>query len=87
MTHSSHGFVIGHVVPEAQVGGPIALVRDGDIISVDAVKNSIEVEVSPEELERRRAAWTAPPLKVSQGTLYKYVKNVEDASHGCITDA
>ena len=87
MTHSSHGFVIGHVVPEAQVGGPIALVRDGDIISVDAVKNSIEVEVSPEELEQRRAAWTAPPLKVSQGTLYKYVKNVEDASHGCITDA
>ena len=87
MTHSSHGFVIGHVVPEAQVGGPIALVRDGDIISVDAVKNSIEVEVSPEELERRRAAWTAPPLKVSQGTLYKYTKAVEDASHGCVTDA
>ena len=84
---SSHGFCVGHIVPEAQVGGPIALVRDGDIISVDAVKNSIEVEVSPEELEQRRAAWTAPPLKVSQGTLYKYVKNVEDASHGCITDA
>ncbi|KAG5648410.1 hypothetical protein DXG03_004984 [Asterophora parasitica] len=83
----SHGFCIGHVVPEAQVGGPIALVEDGDIISVDAVKNSIELHVSPEELEKRRAKWVAPPLKVSQGTLYKYVKNVTDASHGCITDA
>ena len=74
-------------MPEAQVGGPIALVEDGDVISVDAVKNTIEVEVSPEELERRRAAWKAPPLKVSQGTLYKYVKTVQDASRGCITDA
>ena len=86
-TDRSHGFCIGHVVPEAQVGGPIALVEDGDVISVDAVKNTIEVEVSPEELERRRAAWKAPPLKVSQGTLYKYVKTVQDASWGCITDA
>ncbi|KAI0770250.1 dihydroxy-acid and 6-phosphogluconate dehydratase [Fomes fomentarius] len=82
----SHGFCIGHVVPEAQVGGPIALVRDGDIISVDAVKNTIELQVSAEELERRRAAWTPPPLKVTQGTLYKYTKNVADASQGCITD-
>ncbi|ETW81721.1 hypothetical protein HETIRDRAFT_384116 [Heterobasidion irregulare TC 32-1] len=83
----SHGFVIGHVVPEAQVGGPIALVQDGDIISVDAVTNSIELRVSAEELEQRRKAWTAPPLKAHQGTLYKYIKTVEDASHGCITDA
>ncbi|EJF63461.1 dihydroxy-acid and 6-phosphogluconate dehydratase [Dichomitus squalens LYAD-421 SS1] len=83
----SHGFCIGHVVPEAQVGGPIALVRDGDTISVDAVKNTIELQVSPEELERRRAEWTAPPLKVRQGTLYKYIKLVENASQGCITDA
>ncbi|KAI0036461.1 dihydroxy-acid/6-phosphogluconate dehydratase [Vararia minispora EC-137] len=83
----SHGFVIGHVVPEAQVGGPIALVQDGDVISVDAVNNTIEVRVSDEELERRRKAWVAPPLKVDQGTLYKYVKLVEDASHGCVTDA
>ena len=75
------------MVPEAQVGGPIALVQDGDIISVDAVKNTIELQVSPEELDRRRSAWAAPPLKVSQGTLYKYVKVVEDASRGCITDA
>ncbi|PIL22492.1 hypothetical protein GSI_15181 [Ganoderma sinense ZZ0214-1] len=83
----SHGFCIGHVVPEAQVGGPIALVRDGDIISVDAVKNTIELRVAPEELESRRAEWEAPPLKVKQGTLYKYIKLVEDASRGCITDA
>ena len=84
---SSHGFCVGHIVPEAQVGGPIALVHDGDVISVDAVKNTIELHVPSEELERRRAAWKAPPLKVSQGTLYKYVKLVEDASRGCITDA
>ncbi|KAI0259800.1 dihydroxy-acid/6-phosphogluconate dehydratase [Gloeopeniophorella convolvens] len=83
----SHGFVIGHVVPEAQVGGPIALVRDGDVISVDAVKNTVNMEVSAEEVERRRKEWTAPPLKVQQGTLYKYIKVVEDASHGCVTDA
>lgn len=83
----SHGFCIGHVVPEAQVGGPIALVQDGDIISVDAVKNTIELHVPPEELEKRRQGWKAPPLKVSKGTLYKYIKVVEDASHGCITDA
>lgn len=83
----SHGFCIGHVVPEAQVGGPIALVQDGDTISIDAVSNSIELHVSPEEMDRRRKAWVAPPLKVSQGTLYKYVKAVQDASHGCITDA
>ncbi|KIY45627.1 dihydroxy-acid and 6-phosphogluconate dehydratase [Fistulina hepatica ATCC 64428] len=83
----SHGFCIGHVVPEAQVGGPIALVEDGDVISVDAVKNTIALVVAPEELERRRKAWSPPPLKVSQGTLYKYMKSVADASHGCITDA
>ena len=83
----SHGFVVGHVVPEAQVGGPIALVQDGDTISIDAEKNTIDLEVPAEELEQRRASWKAPPLKVSQGTLYKYIKAVEDASHGCITDA
>jgi len=82
----SHGFCIGHVVPEAQVGGPIALVQDGDIISVDAVNNTIELHVSPEELAQRREVWEAPPLKVTQGTLFKYVKTVQDASHGCITD-
>ena|SRR5688572_10598028 len=87
LPYSSHGFVIGHVVPEAQEGGPIALVKDGDVIAVDAVANSIEVRVSPEELERRRREWKAPPLKVNQGTLFKYTKLVTDASHGCVTDA
>jgi dihydroxy-acid dehydratase len=87
MLFRSHGFCIGHVVPEAQVGGPIALVQDGDVISVDAEKNTIMMEVSDAELETRRKSWTALPLKVSQGTLFKYTKLVEDASHGCITDA
>ena len=77
----------GHVVPEAFVGGPIALVEDGDVIAVDAVQNTIELQVSEAELARRRAAWTPHPLKVSQGTLFKYTKLVADASHGCITDA
>ncbi|KAF8501113.1 dihydroxy-acid/6-phosphogluconate dehydratase [Russula emetica] len=83
----SHGFVIGHVVPEAQVGGPIALIRDRDIISVDAIKNTIDLQVTADELKRRRQEWVAPPYKAQQGTLYKYIKVVEDASHGCITDA
>ena len=83
----SHGFCIGHVVPEAQVGGPIALVRDGDTIVVDAITNTIELRVSPEELTKRKESWTPPALKVSQGTLYKYTKSVTDASHGCVTDA
>jgi dihydroxy-acid dehydratase len=84
---SSHGFCIGHVVPEAQEGGPIALVEDGDTISVDAVSNTIELHITPEEMENRRRAWKAPPLKVSQGTLFKYVKTVTDASQGCVTDS
>ncbi|KIJ54543.1 hypothetical protein M422DRAFT_220831 [Sphaerobolus stellatus SS14] len=83
----SHGFVVGHVVPEAQVGGPIALVQDGDIIHIDAEANTINMEVSDEELARRRKEWRAPPLKVNQGTLYKYAQLVQDASHGCVTDA
>lgn len=82
----SHGFVIGHVVPEAQAGGPIALVCDGDMIHIDAEANTLEVDVSDEEMGRRRSAWVEPPLKVSQGTLYKYTKLVSDASHGCVTD-
>lgn len=69
------------------MGGPIALVKDGDIIAVDAVSNTIELKVSEDELARRRAEWKAPPLKVTQGTLYKYTKVVTDASHGCVTDA
>ncbi|KAJ7175904.1 dihydroxy-acid and 6-phosphogluconate dehydratase [Mycena filopes] len=83
----SHGFVVGHITPEAQTGGPIALVRDGDVIAIDAVANTIDLRVSDEELEARRATWVAPPLKVTQGTLFKYTKTVTDASRGCITDA
>jgi len=87
LSYSSHGFVVGHVVPEAQVGGPISLVKDGDTISIDAVANTINVDISEAEMEERRRAWTPPPMKTTQGTLYKYVKLVEDASMGCVMDA
>jgi dihydroxy-acid dehydratase len=82
----SHGFIIGHVVPEAQEGGPIALVENGDAISIDVKKHTVELEVSAEELERRRAKWTPPALKATRGTLYKYIKSVKSASEGCVTD-
>ncbi|MEW4562310.1 dihydroxy-acid dehydratase [Bremerella sp. JC770] len=82
----SHGFIVGHVTPEAQVGGPIALAQDGDIITIDADKRVIDLEVSEEELAKRKAAWTAPAYKVKRGTLYKYIKNVKSASEGCVTD-
>ncbi len=82
----SHGFIIGHVVPEAQEGGPIALVQDGDTITIDDESHEITVELSDDELAARRAAWTAPPFKATNGTLWKYIKLVEDASHGCVTD-
>ena len=83
----SHGFIIGHITPEAQVGGPIALVHDGDKIVIDAVKNRIDlVDVTPEEMAKRKAAWTPPPFKATRGTLYKYIKNVKSASEGCVTD-
>jgi len=83
----SHGFIIGHVVPEAQDGGPIALVKDGDIITIDDEDHTITVDVSAEELAARANAWTAPPFKATSGALWKYIKNVADASHGCITDS
>ena len=82
----THGFVVGHIAPEAQVGGTIALVKDGDIITIDAEKNSIEVNVSAEELALRKAVWEAPKLKVNRGVLYKYAKTVSSASKGCVTD-
>ena len=82
----SHGFLIGHVVPEAIEGGPIALVQTGDQITIDSQKGEINVDVSAEELEKRRAAWTQPPYKANRGTLYKYIKNVKTASEGCVTD-
>lgn len=82
----SHGFIVGHITPEAQEGGPLALVRDGDKIVIDAAKSLLEVELSADELGRRRAAWKAPPFKATRGTLYKYIKNVKSASEGCVTD-
>jgi dihydroxy-acid dehydratase len=82
----SHGFIVGHVTPEAQEGGPIALVRDGDTISIDSVARTIDVRLSDEELGSRKAAWHAPPLKATRGTLYKYIKCVKSASDGCVTD-
>lgn len=82
----SHGFIIGHVVPEAQEGGPIALVKDGDIIDIDADRNILDVEVSADEMAKRRAAWNMPPYKATSGTLYKFIKNVANASDGCVTD-
>jgi dihydroxy-acid dehydratase len=82
----SHGFIIGHVVPEAQEGGPIALVQDGDSVVIDAARNLIEIEVGDDEMVRRRSAWRMPPLKVDSGTLFKYVRLVKDASQGCVTD-
>lgn len=82
----SHGFIIGHVTPEAQVGGNIALVRDGDIIVIDATNNTIDVELSESELAKRRQNWAAPSYRVTRGTLYKFIKNVKSASLGCVTD-
>ena len=82
----SHGFLIGHVVPEAIEGGPIALVQTGDEITINSQKGEIDMDVSAEELEKRRAAWTQPPYKANRGTLYKYIKNVKTASEGCVTD-
>ncbi len=83
---ASHGFIMGHVTPEAQEGGPIALVEDGDRIAIDAKKRTVELEVSRKELDKRRRRWKAPPLKATRGTLYKYIKNVRPASEGCVTD-
>lgn len=82
----SHGFIVGHVTPEAQDGGPIALAKNGDIITIDAEKNRIDIDVSDAELAKRRAAFKAPAFKNTRGTLYKYIKNVKTASEGCVTD-
>merc|ERR1712130_400765 len=70
----SHGFLIGHIVPEAQEGGPIALVKDGDTITIDAETRVIDTDVSPEDMQKRKLDWKAPPLKYQRGTLYKYAK-------------
>lgn len=82
----SHGFIIGHVTPEAQEGGPIALLEDGDEITINAETNEITVALSDDELAARKSNWTMPAYKFTRGTLYKYIKNVKSASEGCVTD-
>lgn len=82
----THGFVVGHITPEAFEGGLIALVQDDDIIEIDAVKNTITLKVSEEEIQRRKVNWKKPALKVNKGILYKYAKHVKNAASGCVTD-
>jgi len=82
----SHGFVIGHVTPEAFLGGPIALVEDGDRITIDAESKEISLHVDAQELERRRQAWSAPDAYTERGTLAKYARLVSSASEGAVTD-
>ena len=83
---ASHGFLVGHITPEAQEGGPIALIEDGDRITIDAENNRIDVDLSDQELSTRRTAWKQPAYKATRGTLFKYIKNVKSASEGCVTD-
>lgn len=82
----SHGFIIGHVTPEAQVGGTIALLKNGDEITIDAKNNTLSVNLTEEELSTRRLNWVMPEYKAKKGTLYKYIRNVQSASCGCVTD-
>lgn len=82
----SHGFIVGHITPEAQDGGPLSLVQTGDMITIDAQNNILDVALSDDALASRRAVWTMPPYKAARGTLYKYIKNVKSASEGCVTD-
>ena len=82
----SHGFCVGHVAPEAQVGGPIGLVQDGDVITINADTLEIKVDVTDEEMGRRREAWVMPPFKYTRGTMMRYIKSVASAQKGCVTD-
>ncbi|KAF1986595.1 dihydroxy-acid dehydratase-like protein [Aulographum hederae CBS 113979] len=83
----SHGFLIGHIVPEAQAGGPLAVVQDGDEIEIDSEKRELNLNVGEGEIEKRMESFVAKPLKYTKGTLFKYARNVTDASFGCVTDA
>jgi len=83
----THGFVVGHITPEAQMGGVIAILKTGDVITIDAVRNSLEVDLTDAEIDARFKNWMAPPYKITHGTLYKYIKTVSSASEGCVTDA
>ena len=82
----THGFVVGHIVPEAQEGGTIGLLQDGDVITIDAETNTLSVALSDTEIESRKKNWVQPPHKFSKGVLYKYIKSVSTASKGCVTD-
>ena len=82
----THGFVVGHIVPEAQEGGPIALLQNGDLITIDAESNTLSVALTDEEINQRRAQWVQPDYKFNKGVLYKYIKSVASASKGCVTD-
>ncbi|HAA52628.1 MAG TPA: dihydroxy-acid dehydratase, partial [Planctomycetaceae bacterium] len=82
----SHGFIVGHITPEAQEGGPLALVENGDRVTIDAEQKRIDMDVSDDELTRRREAWVSPPLKHTRGTLGRYIRTVRSASMGCVTD-
>jgi dihydroxy-acid dehydratase len=81
----THGLVVGHMAPEAWVGGPIALVRDGDRITIDAGEKRVTLEVDEAELARRKATWKAPPVRVERGVLAKYARCVRSASEGAVT--
>ena len=82
----THGFVVGHITPEAQDGGLIGLVKDNDIIEIDAINNTLTLKVGEEEIAKRKAAWKQPALKATSGVLYKYARSVKTASDGCVTD-
>ena len=82
----THGFVVGHITPEAQTGGLIGLLQDGDQITIDAKNNVLTAHLSEEEIAKRRAGWTIPPIKATSGMLRKYAKTVSSASEGCVTD-
>jgi len=82
----THGFVVGHITPEAQDGGNIAFIKNGDKIIIDAVSNTLNVDISENELLERKSIWVKPKLKFNSGVLYKYIKSVSDASSGCVTD-
>ena len=82
----SHGFIVGHITPEAQLGGPIALIQDGDIVTIDVESNRLDVDLTDADLDQRRSTWKQPPLAATRGTLFKYIRCVKSASEGCVTD-
>ena len=82
----SHGFIIGHIVPEAQEGGPIALIKDGDLVTINAERNTLNVDIDEDDMRRRKENWVMPSYKAKRGTLFKYIKSVKNASEGCVTD-